>query len=163
MQIRPLGPDDWPAIKEIYELGIATGLATFEDDVPGWEDWNGSRLPFGRLVATVDQQVVAWAVLSPVSKRAAYAGVAEITLYVHPAFKRRGIGQSLLETCVANSEQNGIWTLNAVIFSENTGSIRLFEKAGFRKVGYRERIARKNGIWKDTILMERRSSSVGNP
>ena len=158
MKIRPLEPADWDAVRTIYELGIATNITTFEDQTPEWQSWHEGHLSIGRLVATLDQQVVGWVALSPVSKRPAYAGVAEVTLYVHPDFGRKGIGRSLMESVITDSEKNGIWTLNAVILSENTASLQLFEKSGFRTVGYREKIAQKHGVWKDTVLMERRSN-----
>lgn len=161
IQIQPLEPADWPAVRVIYENGIATGNATFETQAPTWEQWDNAHAPNCRFVATLDQVVVGWAALTPVSGRCVYAGVGEVSVYVHESARGQGIGLQLLNTLVASSEKAGYWTLQAGIFPENTGSMRLHEKAGFRIVGYREKIGRMNGIWRNTMLLERRSQTTG--
>jgi L-amino acid N-acyltransferase YncA len=158
MLIRILKPNDWSDVKDIYELGIATGIATFENQVSSWVNWDKSHLTFGKLIAEIDQQVVGWVALSPVSDRCVYGGVAEVSIYVHPDFKSQGIGKSLMREAIKESEQNGIWTLNAATFPENVGSLSLLKKVGFREIGFREKIAKKDGTWKDNVILERRSS-----
>ncbi len=158
MEVRELRPADWQSVKDIYEFGIATGMATFEDKAPSWENWNKSHLPFGRLVVEISQKVVGWVALSPVSDRCVYEGVAETSVYVHPDFKGMSIGTLLMNKAIEESEQHGIWTLNAAVFPENVGSLTLLKKIGFREIGFREKIARKNGKWKDNIILERRST-----
>lgn len=157
MQVRLLQPDDWSDVKAIYEDGIATGIATFENQAPSWEDWDKSHLRFARFVAEINQKVVAWIALSPVSDRCVYGGVAEVSIYVHPEFKKRGIGKSLIKSVIEESEKNGIWTLYAATFPENTGSLTLLKKCGFREIGIREKVAKKDGIWKDNVILEKRS------
>lgn len=154
-------PDDWDQVRRIYLEGIATGQATFETESPSWEKWDRSHLPFARLVARDGGEVCGWAALSPASLRAAYAGVAEVSIYVAGEYRNRGIGRSLLERLVVESEQNGIWTLQAVVFAENEATLALHRGCGFREVGCRERIGKLNGQWRDTHLLERRSSVVG--
>lgn len=156
--LRALDAADWPAVARIYADGIATGLATFETETPSWEHWDGAHHPFARLVAVLDDEVVGWAALSPISRRPAYAGVAEVSVYVAPEHHRRGIGQALLATLTAASEAHGIWTLQASIFPENVASITLHERVGFRVVGRRERIGQLAGEWRDTLLLERRTA-----
>jgi L-amino acid N-acyltransferase YncA len=151
----------WEAVRKIYEEGIATGLATFETDVPDWDVWHGSHLPMARLVAVSQGEVLGWAALSPVSDRCAYGGVAEVSVYVAEASRGRGIGSLLLERLVDASEAGGIWTLQAGIFAENRGSIELHRKAGFREIGYREKLGKLNGAWRDVVLLERRSTRIG--
>ncbi|QQL49159.1 GNAT family N-acetyltransferase [Mucilaginibacter ginkgonis] len=158
--IRLLNRNDWPSVKEIYLKGMATDNATFQTEAPSWEDWDSSHLNFGRLAAEIDGTVVAWAALSPVSSRCVYAGVAEVSVYVDPAFAAIGIGSAILSQLITASESNGIWTLQSGIFPENTGSIRIHEKNGFRFVGRREKIGKMNGIWRDTLLFERRSKAI---
>ncbi len=161
MEVRPLMTKDWSAVKNIYELGIATGIATFETTAPDWEHWNNNHLPFGRLVAVASGAVIGWAALTAVSNRCIYQGVAEVSVYVHPSHKGKGVGQLLMKTLIFESDRQGIWTLHSAIFSENKGSIKLHEKVGFRMIGYREKIGQQNGVWKDNVLMERRSKVVG--
>lgn len=161
LQFRPMQASDWQRVKEIYESGIATGIATFEQSAPTWEKWNESHLQLGRFVALDSDNVIGWIALTPVSSRCVYEGVAEISVYIDPAVQGKGVGIQLMNLAIAESEANGIWTLQSGIFPENIGSIRLHEKAGFRKIGYREKIAKQHGIWKDNVLMERRSSTVG--
>lgn len=161
MEIRPLVKVDWAAVKNIYGLGIATGIATFETAVPSWENWHQNHLPFGRIVAVLESEVVGWAALTAVSNRCIYQGVAEISVYMHPNFQGKGIGKLLLKKLIFESEKEGIWTLHSSIFRENMGSIALHKKVGFRRIGYREKIGKLNGVWKDNVLMERRSQVVG--
>lgn len=161
MQIEPLHKDHWPRVRTIYEEGIATGQATFLPATPAWEEWDEGHLPHSRIVALLDGEVVGWAALSPVSKRPHYAGVAEVSVYVGEGARGKGIGRALLAELVRLSEANGIWTLQSSIFPENTASVRLHEAHGFRLMGRRERIAQDKGVWRDTIIMERRSKTVG--
>ena len=148
--------NDWEQVREIYLEGIRSGNSTFETDAPSWEKWNEGHLPFARLVMRDEETVIGWAALSPVSKRDVYRGVAEVTVYVTDSARGKGIGRALLEALIAESEKNGIWTLQASIFPENTASVELHLRCGFREVGRRERIAMLRGVWRDTILFERR-------
>lgn len=161
LRIDPMLPVDWPAVCEIYLEGIASRQATFETQAPSWEVWDASHSPFARLVAREAETVVGWAALSPVSARQAYAGVAEISVYVAQSKRGFGLGRHLLEALVAASEENGIWSLQAVMFAENAASIALHRRSGFRDVGRRERIAKLDGAWRDTLLLERRSRKIG--
>jgi len=154
--VRSMTPADWPSVCAIYEAGIATGNATFETVAPSWDDWDRSHLPDHRLVAVIDEAVVGWASLSPVSDRCAYSGVAENSVYVHPAHHGVGIGQTLLTALLDSAEQGGFWTVQTGIFPENTASIALHERCGFRIVGRRERIGQLGGVWRDTLFLERR-------
>lgn len=147
----------WEAVRAILQDGIETGQATFETAVPDWKDWDAAHRRDCRLVAVVDSAVAGWAALARVSPRAAYAGVAEVSIYVGAAYRARGIGRALLGGLIAASEAEGIWTLQAIVFPENAASVALHEGAGFRLVGRRERIARLGGRWRDTLLLERRS------
>ncbi len=162
MQIRYLTEADWPTVKLIYESGLATGIATFQTEAPNWEHWDKGHLGHSRLVILDADQVFGWAALSPVSSRAVYRGVAEVSIYLAPDSRGKGIGLSLLQALIEESEKNGMWTLQAGIFEVNLASIRLHEKAGFRMVGYREHIGQLYGRWHNTVLMERRSATVGN-
>jgi L-amino acid N-acyltransferase YncA len=159
-QIRTLLFDDWKRVRSIYLEGIATGQATFETRAPSWAEWDRAHLPAPRLVATSEEHVVGWAALSPVSSRAVYAGVAEVSVYVGNDSRGKGVGKGLLESLVADSERNAIWTLQASIFPENVASMELHKSCGFREVGRRERIGKMNGVWRNTILLERRSKVV---
>jgi phosphinothricin acetyltransferase len=161
MNIIPLDPAHWEAVKKIYEEGIATGMATFEQKAPGWEAWDNAHLPAPRLVAVTGDTVLGWAALTPVSGRCVYAGVAEVSVYVATAARGKGVGKALLQALATESEAAGLWTLQAGIFADNTASIRLHEAVGFRTVGYREKIGQLNGVWKDTVLLEKRSTVVG--
>lgn len=160
-EIMPMRRTDWEAVRRIYEEGIATGHATFETEVPEWEMWNASHLRECRLVAREDERVVGWAALSPVSSRCVYGGVAEVSVYVATAAAGRGIGKALLRQLVARSEQHGIWTLQAGIFPENVASLSLHRACGFRELCVRERLGKLAGVWRDVILLERRSRRVG--
>lgn len=152
---------DWEAVRAIYAEGIATGDATFETTTPDWEKWNRDRLACCRLVARGGGGVLGWAALTPVSSRRVYAGVAEASIYVAARARHQGVGAALLEALIEASEKEGIWTLQAGIFPENAASLALCRKAGFRIVGTRERIGRMDGRWRDTVLMERRSTVAG--
>ena len=160
VELRDLRPDDWPEVAAIYEAGIRTRNATFETEVPSWEAWDASHLIAHRLVAVEDGRVVSWAALSPVSGRCVYAGVAEASVYVAPDAHGRGIGRALLERLVLDAERAGIWTLQAGIFPENEASVALHLRCGFRVVGTRERLGKLDGVWRDVVLLERRSESV---
>ena len=160
MEIVAMQPSDWPAVKNIYELGLATGNASFQTAAPAWEEWDNSHLKHSRLVGKTGDNIVGWAALTPVSGRCVYAGVAEVSVYVHPDSRGQGIGEKLLEALISESENGGIWTLQAGIFPENTASLRVHEKTGFRQVGVREKIGQMNGKWRDTVLLERRSKTV---
>lgn len=153
--------DDWTRVSEIYQEGIDTKQATFETNVPTWERWNESHLLDARLLATLDERIVGWAALSSVSARPVYAGVAEVSLYVAAEARGHGVGKRLLGALIRESEQIDLWTLQAVTFKENIASIALHKRCGFREVGVREKIARLDGVWRDTVLLERRSREVG--
>ena len=155
-------PQDWPAVRAIYLEGIATGDATFEQSPPDWDKWDVGHLPPARIVGRSDGgDVLGWAALSAVSGRCVYAGVAEVSVYVAELARGRGVGRQLLERLLADSEAEGIWTLQAGIFPENVASIALHQRAGFRMVGKRERLGQMNGRWRDVMLMERRSAVAG--
>ena len=152
---------DWPRVKQIYLEGIATGHATFETGAPTFAEWDQAHLSCARLVSHQGDATVGWAALSPVSQRCVYGGVAEVSVYVSTANRGSGVGGQLLEALIKESEQNEIWTLQAGIFPENVGSLAVHRRCGFREVGRRERIGKMNGEWRDTILLERRSMTVG--
>ncbi len=158
--IRVMTAGDWPAVRGIYESGIATGHATFETTAPPWEHWDAKHLTDHRLVALVDGEVVGWTAMSPVSDRCVYAGVAEHSVYVHPTRRGQGIGRALLDALIARAEAAGIWTIQTGIFPENTASVELHRRCGFRVVGRREKIGKLNGVWRDTLFLERRSTLV---
>jgi L-amino acid N-acyltransferase YncA len=157
----PMTEQQWTAVREIFAQGIATGNATFETSVPTWPEWDARHLPACRLVSLRGGEVVGWAALNAVSTRQVYRGVAEVSVYIAEGARGQGIGAALLDKLIEESERNGIWTLQAGILVENVASIHLHEKAGFRVVGKRERIGCMDGIWRDTILMERRSKVAG--
>ena len=181
--LRPMAPEDWPEVAEIYRQGIASGDATFETRVPDWESWDAARSPDCRIVAEAGgagvagarandrtgrelaarrARVVAFAALSPVSNRPVYAGVREVMVYVAERARGRGVGGRLLARVVKETEACGIWTLQAGIFPENAASIRIFERAGFEILGTHRRLGRfHDGRWRDVILMERRSEVAG--
>jgi L-amino acid N-acyltransferase YncA len=161
IKIEPMEAADWPAVRAIYLEGIATGNATLEMSSPEWEKWDRDHLRACRLVARREGEVAGWAVLSPVSGRCVYAGVAEASVYVGARNRGQGIGASLLAELISASEREGIWTIEASIFPENAGSLALFRKAGFRDLGTRERLGAMNGVWRDVALLERRSKVVG--
>ena len=153
--------DDANAVLAIYAEGIEDGLATFEIQCPSWEEWHEAHLPQCRLVAESEGAVVGWAARCPVSRRACYRGVAEVTVYVARSARGRGVGSALLEALVRASEEEGFWTLQGATLEDNTASISMQERCGFRVVGTRERIGQLNGRWKSTVLTERRSQVVG--
>jgi len=162
IEIKPMRAGDWPAVREIYEQGIATGDATFDTEPPDWEKWDAGHLKECRLVARAPEgEVVAWAALSPVQRKSAYRGVAEGSLYVRENARGTGVGRALTEAMIEASEAAGIWTVELWIFPENRASITLVESLGFRTVGVRERIGKRAGRWRDVVVMERRSNSVG--
>ena len=156
VDLRALTEDDWTAVAEIYWDGIRDGLATFETEVPSWETWNAAHLADHRVVAERLGEVVGWAALSPASARRCYAGVAENSVYVAREARGLGIGRRLLEALIATAEAAGIWTIQTSIFPENRASLALHERCGFRVVGSRERIGKRDGIWRDTVFLELR-------
>ena len=159
--IKPMQQKHWEQVKEIYESGIATGIATFETTAPSLEKWDDGHITFARLVAVENNEVVGWTALSPVSNRCVYGGVAEVSVYVAETHKGKGIGKLLLQNLITESERNGIWTLQAGIFTDNVASLKLHKKVGFRVIGHREKIGKLNDIWKDNYILERRSKIVG--
>jgi phosphinothricin acetyltransferase len=161
LAIEQMRPGDWAPVQAIYLEGIATGQATFETDAPSWEEWDAAHLRFARLVARDGRTISGWAALSPVARRQVYAGVAEVSVYVAANHRNAGVGRALLDALIAESEGNGIWTLQAAVFPENAATIALHLRCGFREVGRRERIGKLNGEWRDTIVLERRSALIG--
>jgi L-amino acid N-acyltransferase YncA len=153
--------DDWTAVRVVYLEGIASGDSTFEKSAAEWEKWDRDHLHACRLVARSQGELLGWAALSPVSARCVYAGVAEASVYVAARARGKGVGRALLSELILASEHHGVWTLQAGIFPENTASLELCKKAGFRIVGIRERIGCMDGRWRDVALMERRSTTVG--
>lgn len=161
-QIVKMEPNDWEQVSFIYGQGIKTGKATFQSEVPTWREWDKNHSDVCRLVARSENAVLGWAAVSPTSSRSVYAGVVEVSLYINEKYQGQGIGSVLLKNLIKQSEENGFWTLQSVIIKENVASIHLHKKCGFREVGTREKIAKMgNGIWHDTVLMERRSKMVG--
>jgi L-amino acid N-acyltransferase YncA len=161
MEIVEMLPLHWAAVRNIYLQGIATKQATFQTEAPAWEEWDKGHLPNLRYVSLVEDNVTGWAALSAVSGRCVYAGVTEVSVYIHEDFRGTGIGRRLLEKLIKESEKHGIWTLQSGIFPENLQSIALHESLGFRTVGFREKIGKMDGVWRDTVLMERRSKVSG--
>lgn len=162
LTFKPLTEADYPIVREIYELGIQSGNSTFQTESSPWSEWNKGHLQNCRLVAMDENgQMVGWAALTPVSGRCVYAGVAEVSVYVHPDHQGKGIGKALLKELIAESEKQNLWLLEAGIFPENKASIKIHEQNGFRKVGYREKIGKMKNVWRDTVLLERRSKIVG--
>lgn len=159
--IRPMTPEDWAAVETIYSHGIATGHATFEAEPPTWEAFDEGKLDVGRLVAVDGEQILGWAALSKVSTRPVYRGVVEHSVYIAAAARGRGVGSILLAALISAADDAELWTIQSSIFPENTASLALHDRAGFRRVGIRERIAQMTygpeaGRWRDTILIERR-------
>ena len=161
MQIESMLPSHWPSVKTIYEEGIATGNATFQTEAPEWDEWDAVHVKNSRFVAIEDGKVLGWAALAPVSGRCVYAGVAEVSVYVAAAARGKGIGKKLLKALLEASEQNNFWTLQAGIFPENKSSIKIHEACGFRIIGRREKIGQMDRVWRDTLLLERRSTITG--
>jgi len=161
IEIVPITPAHAAQVLQIYEEGLATGQATFNTEVPSRETWDKGHLPHSRLVAVAEEKVLGWVALSPVSTRPCYRGVAELSIYIGEKSRGKGVGNLLLQHLIGESEANGIWTLHSSTFPENKASIRLQQKHGFREIGYRERIAQLNGVWRNTVLLERRSQIIG--
>jgi phosphinothricin acetyltransferase len=160
-RIEEMSEADWLQVARIYREGIETGEATFETEAPTWERWSAAHHTQARLVARAGDEILGWAALSPVSARAVYSGVAEVSVYVGALRRGAGVGRALLAALVRASEAAGIWTLQASVFPENAASVALHRACGFREVGRRERIGRLGGVWRDTVLLERRSPRVG--
>ncbi|WP_454047508.1 N-acetyltransferase family protein [Chryseobacterium sp. Marseille-Q8038] len=161
MEIKEIKKEHFPEIAEIYRQGLETGNATFETSVPLWEKWDKGKLKHSRLAAVIDGVVVGWVALSAVSDRCVYGGVAEVSIYISNDHKGKGIGRALMSKLVEESEVNGIWTLQSGMFPENEATIVLHQRLGFRIVGFREKIGKLGDIWRDTIIMERRSKTIG--
>ncbi len=161
MEIKIYTKDDFEDLCFIYKQGIDTGIATFQTDIPTWEDWDKSHFTFGRIGTFENKNLIGWASLSPVSNRCVYSGVAEVSIYIHDEHRNKGIGKLLLNKLIQESETNNIWTLQSGIFSENKASIQLHLNCGFRIIGQREKIGLKNGVWKDNIILEKRSKKIG--
>ena len=159
-EIRQMRSSDWSAVAEIYKEGIATGMATFETEIPSWKQWDENHLDSCRWVATNQGKILGWAALSGVSSRCVYGGVAEVSVYVAAMARGNKVGEQLLMKLITDSEKQGYWTLQSGIFPENLASIKLHEKLGFRKIGYREKIGQLAGVWLDNILMEKRSKTI---
>jgi len=158
--ISGMSSQDWPEVLSVYEEGLATRQATFETSAPSWEHWDAAHLPSCRFVARAEGVILGWAALSPVSRRPCYLGVAEVSVYVRGSARGRGVGEALLQRLIAESEARGFWTLQGSTFPENAASLRLQARCGFREVGRRQRIAKLDGVWRDTVLTERRSQRV---
>jgi len=160
VEIRELREADWPAVRSIYEQGIAGRNATFETEAPDWDTWNRSQLDGHRLVAVEDERVAGWIAVHPVSLRPCYAGVVEHSVYVDADAQGKGVGRALLERLIEHTEQAGIWTIQTGIFPENEASLALHLKCGFRVVGTQERLGQLDGVWRDVVVVERRSKEI---
>jgi L-amino acid N-acyltransferase YncA len=161
IHFRPMLHEDWLSVAQIYRQGIETGNATFQQFVPSWEEWNNSHLKTCRIIAMTENEIVGWAALSPVSGRCVYSGVAEVSVYISNNYKGQKIGTKLLNELITESEKEEFWTLQAGIFPENEPSLKIHLNTGFRQVGYREKIGKMSGKWRNTILLERRSKTIG--
>ncbi len=161
MQLESITADNYKRVAEIYMEGISTGIATFETGAPTWEAWDSAHTSYARLVAKQGDHILGWAALSPVSSRCVYGGVAEVSVYVASDARGKGVGKFLLQSLIHESERSGIWTLQSGIFRENEASIAIHKKCGFRVIGYKEKIGKLHGEWKDNVLLERRSKVVG--
>ena len=161
LNIRTMEDADSEKVLEIYKMGIDTKNAAFETNVPSWQEWNANHLGHSRFIIDVEGVAAGWVALSPVSKREAYKGVAEISIYIHNNYRGKGLGSLLMQKVIESSEDNGIWTLYGVVFPENRASIQLHRKHGFRIIGSREKISRIDGNWRDTVILERRSRKIG--
>jgi len=159
--IEPMVPDDWPQVRRIYLEGIATGNATFTTDVPSWEEWDKNHLQQCRLAARDGEHVLGWAALSAVSSRCVYTGVAEVSIYIGSDARGKGVGKKLLSALAGESERHHIWTLQAGVFPENSASIAMHAACGFRQVGRREKLGKMQEVWRDILLLERRSKIAG--
>ncbi len=158
---REITEADYPSIKRIFEEGIITGNATFQKTAPGWDDWNASKLLYCRLAAVVDNEIAGWTALTPTSKREVYKGINEESIYIAKKYMGKGIGKLLMNALIDESEKHGVWTLYASIFPENTVSIKLHLSCGFREIGFMEKAGCMDGVWRDTVLFERRSKKIG--
>ena len=154
-------PRHWEAVKQIYKEGIDTGNATFQKTIPTWDEWDNAHEKKCRLIAINGDTVLGWAALTPVSSRCVYAGVGEVSVYVSLAARGKGVGKKLLQNLIVESEKNNFWTLQAGIFPENEASIKIHLDCGFRIIGTREKIGEMDGVWRDTLLLERRSKTIG--
>ncbi|GAC1304527.1 MAG: GNAT family N-acetyltransferase [Mucilaginibacter sp.] len=161
MNIEPLTKKHWPEVKAIYKSGVATGDANFSFAEPDWNSWDKAHVKNCRLVALDDNVVLGWVALTAITNQCVFAGVAEVSIYVAENARGRGIGKQLLRAVIDESEKNNFWTLEARIFPENVASVKIHEENGFRIIGSRERIGQLNGVWRDTLLLERRSVKVG--
>lgn len=163
LMIRKMQKSDWENVKRIYHEGILTKKATFQTQLPTWEEWDNGHVQECRFIAeTKECEICGWAALSPVSGRCVYSGVAEVSIYIDERYRGKGIGKVLLSELIIESEKSGFWTLQSGVFEDNFGSLNLHKKCGFREVGRREKIGKtKEGVWKDTILLEKRSNTVG--
>lgn len=173
LKIDKMQPEHWADVAHIYAEGVETGHATFQKDIPTWADWDAAHLPYGRLIAVktavktaenvenTEGVLLGWTALSAVSNRCVYGGVAELSVYVSAAARGQGVGKLLMEHLIQAAEINGLWTLQAGIFPENTGSVQLHLRTGFRQIGFREKVGKMDGVWRDTLFFERRSTVVG--
>ena len=160
MQITTLLPAHWESVKKIYEEGISTGNATFQTSAPSWEEWDAAHSGKPRLIAMNHEEILGWAAITPVSGRCVYAGVGEVSVYVSAAARGKGVGKKLLQALIEESEKKNFWTLQAGIFPENISSLAIHQACGFRIIGTRERIGQMNGQWRDTVLLEKRSTVI---
>ncbi|MEV7443032.1 N-acetyltransferase family protein [Streptomyces sp. NPDC091204] len=160
LRIEALLPEHAEQVLGIYQAGIDESNATFETQAPDWATFDKAKLPGHRFVALDDGRVLGWVAASTVSDRCAYAGVVEHSVYVHPEARGRGVARALLDALVASTETTGIWTIQSGIFPENTASLAVHARAGFRVIGTRERIGRHHGAWRDVVLLERRSPQI---
>ena len=161
MFIRKFKQTDYPFVRTIYRQGIETGNATFQLTAKSWDEWNDSMLGHSRIVAVENDNILGWAALSAISSREVYSGVAEVSIYVEASAQGKGVGQKLLSHLIIESEKNNIWMLQAAIFPENISSLKIHENNRFRHLGVREKLGKMNGIWRDVVLIERRSKTVG--
>ncbi len=161
MEFSTIDKINYPEIAKVYQEGIDTGFATFETKAPNWESWDNAHIQHSRISCYENSTLLGWGALSPVSSRCVYGGVAEVSVYISAAARGKGIGTHILNKLIDESEKNNIWTLQSGVFRENKASIAIHEKCGFRIIGYKERIGKLHGVWKDNILLERRSEIVG--
>lgn len=161
MKLIEITAENYPEVARIYGEGLLTGTATFETTIPKWEKWDAGHLSFGRIMAVEENNFLGWASLSAVSSRCVYGGVAEVSVYVSESARGKGVGEFLLKNLIEISEANNIWTLQSGIFRDNMASHKLHAKCGFREIGFKERVGQLKGVWKDNVLLERRSKIVG--
>ena len=161
MEIVKLLPEHWDGVRQIYKQGIMTGNATFETAAPSWEEWDKKHLDICRFVAIEDGKVAGWIALIPTSTRKVYLGIMEVSIYIHEDHRGKGVGKKLFDVLIPESEKNGIWSLLSVLFPENMASIKLHEKVGFKVIGIREKMGKMGDVWRDNVMMERRSKVAG--